>query len=173
MRGMTLIFLFCALLAGNAMANHDKVVLGFIEKVTLVDNDLVLSAKLDTGAKSASLNATKITKIEKNNKPYLKFIVPSKAGDMSFTCEYVGTVNIKIRSDEKAISPLVKASIDRPVVLMRLKLGNEERIVRVNLTNRKRFVYPLLLGREAIIAFNSIIDPSLKYTVKSHSSDHS
>ena len=170
MRGMTLIFLFYVLLAGNAMANHDKVILGFIEKVTLVDNDLVLSAKLDTGAKSASLNAIKITKIEKNNKPYLKFIVPSKTGDVTFACEYVGTVNIKIRAGENAISPLVKASIDRPVVLMRIKLGNQERVVRVNLTNRKRFIYPLLLGREAIIAFGGVIDPSLKYTIKYPSS---
>ena len=49
---------------------------------------------------------------------------------------------------------------------MRVKLGSEERVIRVNLTNRKRFIYPLLLGREAIIAFNGIIDPSLKYTLK-------
>ncbi len=49
---------------------------------------------------------------------------------------------------------------------MRIKLGNDEKTIRVNLTNRKRFIYPLLLGREAIIAFNGTIDPSLKYTLK-------
>jgi hypothetical protein len=49
---------------------------------------------------------------------------------------------------------------------MRLRLGEKEREVRVNLTNRKRFIYPLLLGREAILAFNGLIDPALKYQFK-------
>ena len=164
-----LIFLCFVLLSGTAMSNPDKVILVFIEKVTLLDNDLVLSAKLDTGAKSASLNAIKITKIEKDNKTFLNFIVPSKSGDIPFTCEYVGNINIKMRSDENAIIPFVKESLDRPVVLMRIKLGNVEKVIRVNLTNRKRFIYPLLLGREAIIAFQGMIDPSLKYTLKSTS----
>ena len=166
MRLFTLLFLSWSLLAGNAMANHEKLTFGYIEKATLVDNDLILSAKLDTGAKSASLNATHITEIEVDGKPYLSFIVPSKEGDIAFKCEYVGKVNIKVRSGEAHANPLLLTSIKRPVVLMPIKLGEQEQIIRVNLTNRKRFIYPLLLGREAIIAFNGIIDPALKYTLK-------
>ncbi|MDA9271831.1 RimK/LysX family protein [bacterium] len=148
------------------MANHEKTIFGYIEKATLIENDLTLSAKLDTGAKSASLNATKITEIEVDGKPYLRFIVPSKEGDVLFKCEYVGKVNIKVRAGETKVNPLLRHSIKRPVVLMRLKLANEEHTIRVNLTNRKRFIYPLLLGREAIIAFNGLVDPNLKYTIK-------
>lgn len=149
------------------MANHEKITYGYIEKATLVEKDLTLSAKLDTGAKSASLNATHITEIEVEGKPYLNFIVPSKEGDIPFKCEYVGRVKIKSRVGEThPTSPLVRPSIKRPVVLMRIKLGKEERVIRVNLTNRKRFIYPLLLGREAIIAFNGSVDPSLKFTLK-------
>lgn len=166
MRLLTLLFLSWSLLAGNAMASHEKLIYGFIEKVTLVDNDLTLSAKLDTGAKSASLNATHITDINVDGKPWLSFIVPSKEGDILFKCEYVGNVSIKVRAAEAHVNPLLRKSIKRPVVLMRLKLGNKEQIIRVNLTNRKRFIYPLLLGREAIIAFDGIIDPSLKYTLR-------
>ncbi len=166
MRLVTLLFLFWSLLAGNAMANHEKITYGYIEKATLVDNNLTLSAKLDTGAKSASLNATHITETEVNGKPYLSFIVPSKEGDVVFKCEYIGKVNIKVRAGEAHANPmLLRHSIKRPVVLMRIKLGNKEETIRVNLTNRKRFIYPLLLGREAIRAFNGIIDPALKYTL--------
>lgn len=146
------------------MANNEKIIYGFIEKATLVDKDLTLSAKLDTGAKSASLNATHITETEVDGKPYLSFTVPSKEGDVQFKCEYIGEVNIKARVGEAPANPLIKKSIQRPVVLMRIKLGMKEQVVRVNLTNRKRFIYPLLLGRETIIAFNGIVDPSLKYT---------
>ena len=148
------------------MADNKKIIFGYIEKVTLVSNDLVLSAKLDTGAKSASLNATNIKEIMLNNKRYLNFIVPSKEGDVKFQCEYVGDVNIKAREGENQLNRLIKRSFQRPVVLMRIKLGNQEHEIRVNLTNRKRFIYPLLLGREAIIALNGIVDPSLKYTAK-------
>ena len=148
------------------MANHEKITYGYIEKATLVEKDLTLSAKLDTGAKSASLNATHITEIEVEGKPYLTFIVPSKEGDIPFKCEYVGRVKIKSRVGETHPSSLLRHSIKRPVVLMRIKLGNQERVIRVNLTNRKRFIYPLLLGREAIIAFNGAVDPSLIFTLK-------
>lgn len=166
MRIVTLFFLFWSLLAGNAMANHEKTTYGYIEKATLTDNDLTLSAKLDTGAKSASLNAGKINEITKDGKPYLSFIVPSKQGDISFQCEYIGKVYIKVRSGEAQLDSLLQRTIKRPVVLMRIRLDNKERMIRVNLTNRKRFIYPLLLGREAIIAFDGIIDPNLKYTIK-------
>jgi len=166
MRSIGILFLFWSLLVGCAMADNEKKIYGYIEKVTLSDHDLTLSAKLDTGAKSASLNATKINEIEMHGKPYLNFIVPSKEGDIQFNCEYIGKVNIKVRAGEAATNLVVRKSIRRPVVLMRIKIADKERMIRVNLTNRKRFIYPLLLGREAIIAFNGIIDPGLKYTLQ-------
>ena len=164
MRTFTLFLLFWSLLAGQAIANHSKTIFGYIEKATLTQRDLTLSAKLDTGAKTASLNALKIHEIQKYGKPYLSFIVPSKEGDIAFECEYVGKVQIKMRNGEHQINSLMRKSVKRPVVLMPIRLHNSEKIIRVNLTNRSRFIYPLLLGREAIIAFDGIIDPSKKFT---------
>lgn len=166
MRLFAPLFLSWSLLVGHAMATTEKIIYGYIEKVTLVDQDLTLSAKLDTGASSASLNATDIVETEKDGLPFLNFKVPSKQGDVFFTCEYVGKVKIKIRAGEKHISPSLKKSIKRPVVLMRVRMADKERVIRVNLTNRKRFIYPLLLGREAIVAFNGLVDPGLTFTLK-------
>jgi hypothetical protein len=171
MRLFTLAFFFWSSLAGSAMGMNEKITYGFIEKATLTDTDLILAAKLDTGAKSASLNATNIHEITLDGKPYLSFIVPSKEGDILFKCEYVGKVNIKVRSGETSTSPLLRKSIKRPVVLMHIRLGESEQLIRVNLTNRKRFIYPLLLGREAIVAFNGVVDPSLKYTLQKNKLD--
>jgi hypothetical protein len=164
MRFFAMLFLFWSSFTGYAMINNEKIIYGFIEKATLVEKDVTLSAKLDTGAKSASLNATHITQIEIDGKPYLRFIVPSKEGDIPFQCEYIGEVSIKVRAGESPANHLLKKSIQRPLVLMRIRLGMREEVIRVNLANRKRFIYPLLLGREAIVAFHGIIDPSLKYT---------
>ncbi len=163
-------FLLCfVMLWGNAFADaavQSKMVYGYLEQVQLVDNKLILKAKLDTGAKSASLYAKRIRQVERNGKPFLSFVVPTKNGEIPFICPYVGEVSIKARSGEIAGVRIKNPYIKRPVVSMPIQLGNETRTIRVNLANRKRFAYPLLLGREAVVAFNGLIDPSQKFTLK-------
>ncbi|KTD66319.1 secreted protein [Legionella spiritensis] len=148
------------------MAASDKTIYGYVEKATLVDKNLTLSAKLDTGAKSASLSAINIQEIEKDGKTYLRFIVPSKSGDVEFVSEYVGRVKIKVRAGERPTGDFKAKPIKRPVVMMRIRIGSKEHMIPVNLTNRKRFNYPLLLGRDAIKTFDGLIDPGMAFTIK-------
>lgn len=169
MRSIIALFIFTSLLTGPLMAKSEPQIYGYVEKATLLDNNLTLSAKLDTGAKSASLNATGITEIEVKGVPFLRFTVPTKEGDHVFECEYIGKVKIKVRSGEANTGPLTTKPMKRPVVLLHIKLGDKVRALQVNLTNRKRFIYPLLLGRDAIIDFNGAVNPALTFTVKSMS----
>lgn len=148
------------------MAKNEDKTYGFVEKVTLVDKNLTLSAKLDTGAKSSSLNATNISRIEVKGVPYLRFTVPTKNGDYTFQCEYIGKVKIKVRASELSPDQVKAPPMKRPVVLLNVKLGDKVRAIRVNLTNRKRFLYPVLLGRDAIIDFNGSVNPALTFTEK-------
>ncbi|MFC3909864.1 ATP-dependent zinc protease [Legionella dresdenensis] len=170
MRLSGLLFLTWSLLSGYTMAAEQKIVYGYVEKATLVDKGLVLSAKLDTGAKSASLSAVKIEQITVNGKPYLRFIVPSKQGDVQFTAEYIGRVKIKVRSGEH-LKPKSEP-LERPVVLLRIKIGDMERNIPVNLTNRKRFIYPLLLGRDAIKQFSGLVDPGSAFNLRGNEGQH-
>lgn len=78
-------------------------------------------------------------------------------------------MKIKVRANEANPGAAASAPIKRPVVLLNLQLGDQIKAIRVNLTNRKRFIYPLLLGRDAIIAFNGAVDPALTFTLKSKS----
>ena len=73
---MSLIFL---LVSCNNLS-YNKPIRGYVEKVRLVNADLCLSTKLDTGAKSSSLYALNIKKFMKNGVPYLRFVVPLKDG---------------------------------------------------------------------------------------------
>jgi hypothetical protein len=168
MRLRITLFIFMSLLTGPLMAKNDVQIYGFVEKATLVDKNLTLSAKLDTGAKSSSLNATNITQFELNGVPYLRFTVPTKDGETVFECKYIGKVQIKVRSSETNPGLLKSTPIRRSVVLLNVRLGNKERSLNVNLTNRKRFLYPLLLGRDAIIAFDGVVNPALTFTMKSN-----
>lgn len=151
------------------MASNEAQIYGYVEKVSFPGKNLTLSAKLDTGAKSASLNATNITEITKNGVPYLRFIVPTKTGEYLFEAEYKGRVKIKVRDGEHGSEIIAHAPIKRPVVLLDVQLGDKIKTIKVNLTNRKRFLYPLLLGRDAIIAFNGAINPALTFTLKNQS----
>ncbi len=162
----TLVFFAFMLMMGPLMAKNDIKIYGYVEKATLLDKNLSLSAKLDTGAKSSSLNATNITPITKQGIPYIRFTVPTKDGrSYIFEAEYIGKVKIKVRSQEHSEEAPAEP-IRRPVVLLNIQLGNRVRAVQVNLTNRKRFLYPLLLGRDAIIDFNGAVNPALVFTLK-------
>ena len=143
-----------------------KIIYGYVEKATIIDKNLTLAAKLDTGAKTASLSAVAIKFHKENGKQYLTFTIPAKQGDVKCKAEYIGKANIKPRMGEylKDLSHL--NFIKRPVVKMNIRLGTKEREIRVNLTNRKRFNYPMLLGREAIVAFDGLVDPGHTFLLK-------
>ncbi|OGV39245.1 MAG: hypothetical protein A3F46_06210 [Legionellales bacterium RIFCSPHIGHO2_12_FULL_42_9] len=169
MKLFSLIVIICSFFPGYAMASDEKLIYGYVEKATLVEKNLILSAKLDTGAKSSSLSAINIQQFEKNGNTYLRFTVPSKTGNVEFVSEYVGRVKIKARAGERLIPSAKPEPIKRPVVLMRIQLGNKLRSIAVNLTNRKRFNYPLLLGRDAINLFDGLVDPSAAFKLKRQS----
>lgn len=170
MRSRLALFIFVLSMSGSVMATNTAQIYGYVEKISFPEKNLTLSAKLDTGAKSASLNATNITEITKNGIAYLRFIVPTKNGDYQFEAEYKGRVKIKVRAGEGQGSKIMPHKpIKRPVVLLSVQLGDKIRTIKVNLTNRKRFLYPILLGRDAIIAFNGAIDPALTFTLRNQS----
>lgn len=148
----------------GAIQAAPKQIYGYIERVHLVDSPstLSLAAKMDTGAKSASIYATNIKKIKVNGKRYLRFHVPVNDKEILFEQPLLGYARIKTRAGEQHVG-LVANAYRRPVVKMAVKLGNETREIRVNLADRGNFNYSLLMGREAIIKFNGVIDPSKKY----------
>ncbi len=150
------------------MATAHKITYGFVEKAVIMDSDLMVTVKMDTGAKSASLSAIKIYAVEKNGETFLRFTVPTKKGEAEFEAPFVGTVKIKVRAMERKAAQHKTDPMKRPVVLLRVKIGNIERKIPVNLANRKRFNYPFLLGRDAIKAFDGVVDPSLKFVVPTH-----
>lgn len=167
MKLISLLLLICTFTTGFSM--NEKIIYGYVEKATLLEKNFSVSAKLDTGAKTASLSAIDIEELERDGKTYLSFTVPDKDTEARFTCEYVGQVRIKVRAAEKAKANV--QALRRPVVLMKIRIGDQERTIPVNLTNRKRFIYPLLLGRDAIKAFSGIIDPSQAFTASDKASN--
>lgn len=135
---------------------------GFVEKVALNDKYL-LKAKLDTGAKSASLDAIDITISQEDKQKWVNFSVPIPEGKIRFKEKLIGYVRIKVRTGEKKVG-IVADAVRRPLVKMPITLGGQTKLIKVNLTNRENFFYPLLLGRDALISFGATINPALTFT---------
>ncbi|MGR5530340.1 RimK/LysX family protein [Vibrio alfacsensis] len=96
--------------------------------------------KLDTGADVSSINAKDIKQFKKDGVDMVSFTYENDLGmTKSFTKEVVGVMRITAKKGEKANV--------RPVVEMHVKLGDLEKKVRVNLQDRSRFHYSMILGK--------------------------
>lgn len=154
------------LLLGHSMviSAAEKKIYGVYEKVRLMDiNGIVVKAKLDTGALTTSLGATKIKKIKKEGEEWVRFKPQIQGEDLPVVeLPLVRTSKIKRRLAD-ILDDDEKTHTRRPVVEIKFCVGGEIYPVEVNLTDRSHFNYPLLIGVSALRQFNVIIDPSLKF----------
>lgn len=138
---------------------------GYVEKVLVNPGQFIAKAKLDTGAVSASLSAVNIKEFKKDKQPWIRFEIPDEPKNIMVERPLKGYVKIKTRRGERKKGFLGRW-FRRPVVSMFITIGNKTKEIEVNLANRKRFNYPILLGREALIAFGIIVDPSQAFVSK-------
>ena len=163
MRLDSLTTLFCLLLLPALSVAANKTVYGLNEYARLADIDLEVAAKLDTGAKTASLSARDIKHFKRNGESWVRFylaIDDSHAHPIERPLARVS--KIKRRADDRDPDDEKKYTA-RPVISLSVCMGEVLRTIEVNLTDRSAFQYPLLIGSEALKHFDALVDPSLKY----------
>ena len=118
---------------------NGRLVLGINELVTLPNLDLKMEAKLDTGAENSSADARNIQFFERDGKKWVKFDLPrTSGGTVPLEMPLKGTTRIKRPG---------QSSIERPVVMMTMTIGDITQSVPVSLINRSNYESPLLIGR--------------------------
>ena len=144
-----LILLLPGLVAGPAVAGEDVAhVYGWVEKGRLlVADDTELKVKLDSGALTSSLHATDIERFERDDEEWVRFTFSLDAHDEDDELEEQQIErrvyrNLRIRS--------ASGTTRRPVVLMRLCMGNVVHEEQFGLEDRGALNYPVLLGRRTI-----------------------
>lgn len=140
-----------------------KTIYGYQEYVTILPEGISLDALMDTGALTASLNAINIETYEKDKETWVKFDVVVDAGKTTihFDKKIKRYANIKLKSEVNDSDE--PGEVKRPVVMMDVCLGGQVKEIEVNLTNRSNFSNPMLLGRNALMAFDTLIDSSLTF----------
>lgn len=128
----------------EAQKTTQKIIIGAVENIAIMDANITKKARIDTGARITSLHATNIKKIDKDGVSYVTF----DFFNQEITAPYVSDVEIKRHGTSPSI---------RPVVIMSLGLGSVTKKIEVSLTDRSKFDYPILIGRNFLID-NFIVD---------------
>lgn len=142
---------------GRVGAMEDKIVVGWVEEVKISPGNIVLYAKVDTGADNSSLHVSDFTLFERDTKPYVRFEVTDRDGKTTtLELPVVRTAKIKRHKGARQL---------RPVVVLTLCLGSYRADAEVNLVDRSRFAYPMLVGR-SFLRQMFVVDPSRRLTVQ-------
>jgi len=134
----------------------DKMIIGEAEKIRILPADVIYDSRIDTGATTTSLHAGNMEFFERDGKKWVKFDLEGENKTVTVEKKIKEFRNIKRHGapDQK-----------RPVISIRLVLGNISQMVDVTLNDRSRFTYPGLVGRNFLRDI-MIVDVSKKYTVK-------
>jgi hypothetical protein len=136
-------FAIFSLGGGEMTEGKEKVTLGLVENVILLPWKVKLPARIDTGATTSSLDAREITIQDQ----MVQFRLPEKYGGLQLKLPIVDWRTV--RSAE--------ARERRPVVEVDLCVGPQKLRVRVNLNDRSRVKYPLIIGRN-VLRKNFVVD---------------
>lgn len=145
-----------------AAAQSNLPVAGWIELARLVPLGLDMHAKLDTGAKTTSINAVDPDFFERDGTQWVRFSVANRDGKKAvLEEEIVRSVAIKRHFDGRQ---------QRPVINLEICVGPVRRAVEVNLVDRSGFDYQLLIGRNFFVD-KLLVDSGNTYTMESVCSD--
>ena len=155
------IFLSLISLAPSASAKSEvgeKLVMGWLETVFLQPMNLHATAKLDTGAKTSSVHASKIEHFTKGGTPWVRFeFVASKGKD---------AIKIERPLVRKAvIKERLSRSSTREVVMLSICKNGKEYETEFTLNDRSNFNYPMLLGR-SFLAGVALVDSAETFLFK-------
>lgn len=136
---------------------QNKITIGRVEKVRIYPGNLIIRAKIDTGAKNSSLGCYDMSFFENNGEKWVRFSITNHKGK---------TIKLEQKVQRVAkIKDHFEKNQERPVIKLYICLGNLYKETEVNLIDRSGFIYQLLIGR-SFITDDFIVDPSKKYTTK-------
>ncbi len=121
-----------------------KVEIGWCEMVDIPSLGLAgVHAKMDTGAATSSIHATRVKPVERNGKPCVEFWFRLNAGEKPK--RYEAPV-----IDRRAVRSSNGEKQDRYVIAAQFCFGTLCWNGQLTLANRRSMAFPLLIGRRAL-----------------------
>jgi hypothetical protein len=132
-------------------------VAGWIERARLSPGEIVLEAKLDSGAFTSSLHAVNPKRFQRDGEDWIGFDVTGTDG-RTVRLERPVVRIARIRSAPDTLEM-------RPTVTLGICIGNIYRVTEVNLVDRSGLSKPLLIGRR-FLRGGLLIDMDRSYTLE-------
>lgn len=155
MKKLMLIFTVLLISLTNVNSVNAKEVVGWVEKVKIYPGELVVKAKIDSGAKTSSLNCKCYNFFKRNGKEWVKFTVVNYKGEATeLEQPIVRIAKIKRHYGEMQ---------ERPVVKLGLCLANTYKETEFTLIDRSGLNYQALVGRQ-YLEEDFLIDPGETFT---------
>jgi hypothetical protein len=137
-------------------------IIGWREHVALPALGLdVIEAKIDTGARTSTLHATRIEGFQRAGRAWVRFVADHDAD---------GSRGLPIEApllDRRRVRSSTGHATRRPVIETVLEIAGERTTIELTLTDRSRMRYPLLIGRAAI-AGRFLVDPGQTERLTDH-----
>lgn len=143
-RNVTIAALGAVLLNGTVWAEEDTY--GWVEMAAVEPGWVEAKAKLDSGALTSSIHAEDIERFERDDEDWVRF-----------------TLSLEDEESEEEVTEQVEKPVyrnltvrgaggteERPVVLMKLCMGETIYEEQFSLNDRSDMIYPILLGRRTI-----------------------
>lgn len=150
----------------------EKRIMGWVENVYLPPTYTKLKAKLDTGAKTSSIDAHNIQSFQKDNETWVRFTV-KREGREAYTDKNgrfhkeKPAVDITLERELVRVAKIKRHkrdSMKRYVINLPIFIGGRHHTAEFTLTDRRKFIYPVLLGRRFLRDI-AIVDPSKTFLV--------
>lgn len=133
--------------------------MGWLERIVIQPWGVRAKAKLDSGAKTSSLNAKNIKRFEQDGEEWVRFTLAIQDADTreqkELEIERPLARNVRIKRHE--FHPQ-----RRSAVMMQFCLNGRSYETEFTLADRAEFKYPVLLGR-SFLADTALIDPRAKW----------
>lgn len=117
----------------------DKQLVGATERVLLTDLNIVLPARIDTGATGSSLDAREVERFERDGEQWVRFKLAQPEGDELLELERPRTGESEGSGGDKS-----------PMVEMRISIGSTTQTAAFALVDRREREHPLLVGRNVL-----------------------
>lgn len=137
----------------------DKLIVGEVEAIYLVEQDLVYTARIDSGATTSSLHATNIQRFERDGQPWVRFDVSIPGQDEARTLEH------EISRRARIIQSNTEDPERRIVVELPFMIGDHRDTAEFTLSDRGHLTYPVLVGRN-ILRDVMLIDVGQEFTTE-------
>lgn len=125
------------------------------ENVIVYPSGLVFKAKLDSGAKTSSINAVEIEEFKRDDDEWARFTIENEEEEKA-TIERPIVRHVRIKEHDGDFDR-------RPVVKLGICMGKMYKEVEVNLVDRSHYIASLLIGR-TYMEDDVLIDPASTYS---------